>query len=76
MPLSPLTAKRKSAEPLLLLPKRQRGRQSVEAEADYKKRVGDFCALILQIQSSMDFRVGSRGWCYILEPHGLAQRRL
>jgi hypothetical protein len=71
MSLGSVTAKRKPTEPVLLLPKRQRGRQSVESEADYKKRVGNFCALIRQIQSTMDFRVGSRGWCYILEPHGL-----
>jgi hypothetical protein len=31
----------------------------------------EFCNLILQIHSTMDFRVGVRGWCYILEQHGL-----
>jgi len=30
-----------------------------------------FSKLILQIRSTMDFSVGSRGWCYILERHGL-----
>jgi hypothetical protein len=30
-----------------------------------------FCALIEEIYSGMDFKVGSRGWCYILEKHGL-----
>jgi hypothetical protein len=54
-----------------LLPKRGRGRQSAAADAAYERRVSDFCALILKIQSTMDFRVGSRGWCYILEQHGL-----
>jgi hypothetical protein len=54
-----------------LLPKRSRGRQSAAAELGYREQVATFCRLILQIQSSMDFRVGSRGWCYILERHGL-----
>jgi hypothetical protein len=54
-----------------LLPKRHRGRQSFEAEAEYREQVATFCALIQQIRSSMDFSVGSRGWCYILERHGL-----
>jgi hypothetical protein len=54
-----------------LLPKRSRGRQSAAAEAQYRKQVAAFCKLILQIRSTMDFAVGSRGWCYILERHGL-----
>jgi hypothetical protein len=54
-----------------LLPKRSRGRQSPAAEAAYREQVATFCALIQQIQSTMDFAVGSRGWCYILERHGL-----
>lgn len=55
----------------LLLPKRQRGRQSPEAEAKYQQDVARICDRILQIRSTMDFDVGSRGWCYILERHGL-----
>jgi hypothetical protein len=54
-----------------LLPKRGRGRQSCEAEAKYREQLAAFCALILQIRSTMDFAVGARGWCYILERHGL-----
>jgi hypothetical protein len=54
-----------------LLPKRSRGRQSFQAEAEYRKQVAAFCTLIRKIQSKMDFAVGSRGWCYILERHGL-----
>ena len=54
-----------------LLPKRQRGRQSAAAEVQHQEQVDTFCRLILQIRSTMDFAVGSRGWCYILERHGL-----
>jgi hypothetical protein len=43
----------------------------LESEAKYQEQRIAFCQLILQIKSRMDFDVGSRGWCYILEPHGL-----
>jgi hypothetical protein len=56
-----------------LLPKRGRGRQTPAADAAYEQQVKDFCALMLEIQSTMDFKVGSRGWCYILAPHGLGK---
>jgi hypothetical protein len=54
-----------------ILPRRPRGRLSVAAEVKYREKVVAFCALILQIRSTMDFDVGSRGWCYILERHSL-----
>jgi hypothetical protein len=53
------------------LPKRPRGRPSAAAELEYRERLAAFCAPIRQINSTMDFAVGSRGWCYILERHGL-----
>ena len=53
------------------LPRRSRGRPSAAAELNYREQVAAFCALIRKINSTMDFRVGSRGWCYILERHGL-----
>jgi hypothetical protein len=54
-----------------LLPRRNRGRQTAAGNALYQQQVEGFCALIKQISSTMDFKVGSRGWCYILEQHGL-----
>jgi|SRR5262249_8718513 len=57
--------------PVAGLPKRPRGRPSAAAELEYREQVARFCKLILQINSTMDFAVGSRGWCYILERHGL-----
>ena len=53
------------------LPKRKRGRQSAAAEARYRGGVEAFCDLIKQIKPTLDIEVGSRGWCYILEEHGL-----
>ena len=54
-----------------LLPKRRRGRQPQGAEQVYIERVKKFCRLVLQIKSTLDFRVGSRGYCYLLEEHSL-----
>ena len=56
-----------------LLPKRRRGRQSPESKAEYREKVEAFCKLIRQINSRLDFAVGSRGWCYLMEHHGLGK---
>jgi hypothetical protein len=56
---------------MIILPKRKPGRQSKAAEERYEEELATFCGAILQIQSSLDFQVSSRGWCYILEEHGL-----
>jgi hypothetical protein len=42
------------------LPRRRRGRQTPEGEAEYQIRRAAFCRLIRQIRSTMDFKVGSR----------------
>jgi hypothetical protein len=54
-----------------LLPKRSRGRPTPQQAEQHKARVKEFCRLIREIYSTMDFKVGARGWCYILERHGL-----
>ena len=53
------------------LPRRGRGRLSGAAQGEYDERLQEFCGAILQIQSTLDFKVSSRGWCYILEEYGL-----
>src|SRR5262249_13837993 len=57
-----------------LLPRRARGRPSPNAEATYQEQRQAFCALIQEIWSTMDFAVGERGWCYILEGRGHATK--
>jgi hypothetical protein len=62
----------------LELPRPRRGRQTSESEAEYRTQRAAFCRLILQIrarrrQSPPYFDIGSRGWCYVLEPYGLAK---
>ena len=56
-----------------IIPKRSRGRQSGSAQAKYGLELERFRKTILEINSRLDFRVSSRGWCYLLEEHGLGK---
>jgi hypothetical protein len=49
------------------LPRRPRGRPTTRTNADYEAKLSRFCRAI----RTLDFEVSSRGWCYILEEHGL-----
>jgi len=49
------------------IPRRKRGRQTSEAEDRYFYELREFAEAILEIESTLDFKVSSRGWCYILE---------
>ena len=50
-----------------LLPRLPPHRPSATTKAAYQDKVIAFCAVILELQSRLDFAVGSRGWAYILE---------
>lgn len=56
---------------LLTLPRRPRGRLSAAKAEEHAQARAAFCEAILEIRSRLDFSIGSRGWCYILEEHGL-----
>jgi hypothetical protein len=53
------------------LPRRQRGRPTPDGELRYREDLGAFCRHILEINSTLDFRVTSRGWCYLAENAGM-----
>jgi hypothetical protein len=55
----------------ITLPRRRRGRQSTASQAQYDANVAAFCEAILQIRSTLDFDVSSRGWAYIFENRGV-----
>lgn len=55
----------------LALPRRQRGRPTAAKATDHVAGLQAFADVILQIQSRLDFRVSSRGWCYLLEQAGM-----
>jgi hypothetical protein len=50
-----------------------RGRPSANASYDRKHRIRRFAAMLKQIDSTHDFKLGPRGWCYIIEEHGLTK---
>ena len=53
------------------MPWRPRGRQTPETKTRYDADLQAFCDLILDIRGKSDIEVSSRGWCYLLEEHGL-----
>lgn len=57
----------------ITLPKRSNGRPSAQASELYQAELVELCTRILELNSRLDFRVGSRGWCYILEEYGLGK---
>jgi hypothetical protein len=54
----------------LALPKMARGRPTPAAKAKFADDLAAWCDGITEINSRLDFRVSSRGWCYILEDKG------
>ena len=54
----------------LSLPKRPKGRPRAAQNACFDLDLAARCAGILEINSTLDFRISSRGWCYILEEKG------
>ena len=57
----------------IVIPRRARGRLSPAAEHAYQQQLVSFAAAIKAISQRLDFKVSSRGWCYLLEPHGLVK---
>jgi hypothetical protein len=60
----------------LAMPKRSPGRPSPEAQVRYDDALEKWCAAIIKMAEERakqpdNFDVSSRGWCYLLEPHGL-----
>lgn len=53
------------------LPVVKMGRRTPDAEKTYQLQVEKFCQGVKEVNSSLDFQVSSRGWCYLLEEYGL-----
>jgi hypothetical protein len=56
-----------TVEGVLVLPQAGRGRRSAAAEERYQAELDAFYTSIQEIASRLEFKVSSRGWCYILE---------
>jgi len=55
----------------IILPRRPRGRPTTKQAEEYHHDLERFCEALEEIASTLEFKVSSRGWCYILEEHGL-----
>ena len=51
----------------IALPQSRRGRRSAEQQAAYEDELEQFAARIKEIDSTLEFKISTRGWCYILE---------
>src|SRR5262245_60319043 len=56
---------------MIRLPVTTRGRRGVDAQRRYDRELRAFCEAVQEIRSRLDFAPSARGWCYILEEHGL-----
>lgn len=57
----------------IIIPRRPRGRLSDQGNLKYQEERKAFCEAIIEIDRSLDFKIGARGWCYMLEEHGLTK---
>jgi hypothetical protein len=55
----------------IVFPKRGKGRPTRERRERYNQLVRGFAGAMEKIQWTMEFKVGSRSWCYKLEEYGL-----
>jgi hypothetical protein len=58
---------------LITIPRRNKGRQSAQAEAQFKSSLDSFYRALIEIDKGLPFKVSSRGWCYVLEEYGLTK---
>jgi hypothetical protein len=57
-----------------LLPRQQRGRQSPAKRREYRRDLESFADLLKATNTTLEFKVSARGWCYVLEnEHGLSK---
>ena len=52
------------------LPRRKRGGQSAAAEAEFERTLTEWCQEIIRVADTMDYKIGARDWCYVLEVAG------
>ena len=56
-----------------VMPQRGRGRLGAAAAERYERDLRRWCQGLVKINSTLDFKVSSRGWCYFLEDHELGK---
>src|ERR1700730_4722081 len=68
---APAALDRRAKKADLSLPSRPPHRLSAAAQAAYDSALAAWCRGVKELAASLGFRVSSRGWCYVLEEHGL-----
>ncbi len=58
---------------MITIPRRTKGKQSANSKSTYDASILAFYEAIKKINNTIPFKVSSRGWCYILEDHGLTK---
>jgi hypothetical protein len=48
-----------------------RGTRNAQKRTQYEAEVKAWCERLIEFKPGIDFDPGVRGWCYLLEPHGL-----
>jgi len=56
---------------MINIPKRTPGRQSAASKARFDNELYQFASDLHALNRTIDFALSSRGWCYVLEEHGL-----
>jgi hypothetical protein len=54
----------------ITLPRRKRGALSAAAEAEFERACAEWCQEIIRVADTMDYKIGARDWCYVLEVAG------
>ena len=54
-----------------MLPTRKRGRPTEQEKMLKEQHLEYFAKKILEMQSTLDFKISARGWCYLLEGKGI-----
>ncbi len=67
--IEPIVARSSSA----ILPRLPMGAPTEATRLAYGRQLKSFIETIEEVNSTLDFKVSSRGWCYILEEHGLVK---
>lgn len=56
------------------IPRRKKGEHGKKVEEKYQEEVTAFVDYLKQIESTLTFKVSSRGWCYLLENQNLINK--
>jgi hypothetical protein len=60
-----------STDVSIRLPESRRGRRTADQQAKFDAESAAFARYLIEFQSRLDFKVGARGWAYLMENEGI-----